>query len=121
MNLITRYGGGVLHKIWLENWLLSNILKLCGKVRLIGQGHAHGRGHVTPDLTCPKSKRTPSSTYCQQNPTTTGYCSWNDGVSSGGGTYCNANASQCLGCGNQSKWCTCVNQALTGCALAIFK
>ena len=55
MNLITRYGGGVLHKIWLENWLLSNILKLCDKVRFIGQGHAHGRGHVTPDLTCPKS------------------------------------------------------------------
>ena len=23
---------------------------------MIGQGHAHGRGHVTPDLTCPKSK-----------------------------------------------------------------
>lgn len=56
----------------------------------------------------------PVSTYCQSNPNTQ-YCSWNDGQSSGGGSYCNANATQCIACGNQSKWCTCKGTVLSGC------
>ena len=56
----------------------------------------------------------PSNTYCQANPGTD-YCSWNNGGSSGGGTYCNANQSQCIGCGNGSKWCVCNGDVLTGC------
>lgn len=60
----------------------------------------------------------PSNTYCEANPNTS-YCSWNNGISSGGGSYCNANSAQCIGCGNGSKWCICVNHTLLGCTGAI--
>lgn len=60
----------------------------------------------------------PSNTYCQQNPNAQ-YCSWDDGKSSAGGAYCNANATQCIACGGGSKWCVCNNQVLTGCQSGI--
>jgi hypothetical protein len=70
---------------------------------------------ISADLTAPLlTGAPPSNTYCQDNPDTS-YCSWNNGISSGGGTYCNANASQCISCGNSSKWCVCHGQVLAGC------
>jgi hypothetical protein len=44
--------------------------------------------------------------YCSQNPSVSGYCSWDDG-STAGSDYCNTDKSTCLGCGNSPKWCTC--------------
>lgn len=55
-----------------------------------------------------------SNTYCQAHPGTN-YCSWNNGQSSAGGSYCNASASQCTGCGGGSKWCVCNGQTLSEC------
>ncbi len=70
---------------------------------------------ISADLTSPLLTGTPpSNTYCQEN-AGAAYCSWNNGISSGGGAYCNANKSQCIGCGNGSKWCVCNGQVLTGC------
>jgi len=60
----------------------------------------------------------PSNTYCQTNPGTM-YCSWDNGKTSAGGSYCNANSAQCIGCGGGSKWCTCDNQTLIGCQAGI--
>jgi hypothetical protein len=72
---------------------------------------------ISANLTNPLlSGPSPDSTFCQENPTVSGYCSWNNGESSGGGSYCNANSTQCINCGNSSKWCTCVDLVLTGCA-----
>ena len=72
---------------------------------------------ISADLTKPLlSGPPPSSTYCQQNPSISGYCSWNNGISSAGGSYCNANATQCLACSpGASKWCICMDKILTGC------
>ena len=70
---------------------------------------------ISADLTSPLlTGAPPSNTYCQSNPGTD-YCSWNNGISSGGGSYCNANAAQCISCGNGSKWCVCIGPVLTGC------
>lgn len=70
---------------------------------------------ISADLTAPLLTGTPpSNTYCQDNPSTS-YCSWNNGQSSAGGSYCNANAVQCIGCGGGSKWCVCNGQTLVGC------
>lgn len=70
---------------------------------------------ISANLSTPLLTGTPpSNTYCQTNPGA-GYCSWNNGISSAGGTYCNANASQCIGCGGGSKWCVCHGQTLAGC------
>lgn len=75
---------------------------------------------ISANLTAPLlSGPPPVSTYCQANPGAT-YCSWNNGISSAGGTYCNANSTQCIACGGGSKWCTCDNQTLKGCQSAIF-
>ena len=72
---------------------------------------------ISADLTKPLlSGPPPDSTFCQENPSVSGYCSWNNGESNGGGSYCNANSTQCLNCGNSSKWCTCVDLVLTGCS-----
>lgn len=56
----------------------------------------------------------PSGNYCQQNPNASGFCSWNNGQSSGG-TYCNQSQTICLGCGNSPKWCGCKNGQVTTC------
>lgn len=56
----------------------------------------------------------PSTTYCQIVPNAH-FCSWNNGQTSAGGSYCNANAAQCLACGGGSKWCVCNGQSLVGC------
>jgi hypothetical protein len=70
---------------------------------------------ISANLTTPLlAGAPPSNTYCQSNPGTD-YCSWNNGISSGGGVYCNTNASQCISCGNGAKWCVCNGQTLTGC------
>lgn len=70
---------------------------------------------ISANLTIPMLTGTPPpTTYCQQNPGTE-YCSWNNGISTGGGGYCNANSSQCISCGNGAKWCVCTGSTLTGC------
>lgn len=70
---------------------------------------------ISTTLTAPLlSGPPPSSTYCQSNPNAQ-YCSWNNGISSAGGSYCNANSTQCIGCGGGAKWCVCHGQVLTGC------
>ncbi|MBL7480378.1 hypothetical protein [Legionella bononiensis] len=71
---------------------------------------------ISANLTAPLLTGTPpSSTYCQSNPGTS-YCSWNNGTTSAGGSYCNANQSQCINCGGGSQWCICNGQTLTGCS-----
>ena len=71
---------------------------------------------ISANLTAPLlTGPPPSNTYCQANPGTD-YCSWNNGISSAGGSYCNANASQCIGCGGGSKWCVCNGSTLSGCS-----
>lgn len=71
---------------------------------------------ISADLSAPLlTGPPPSNTYCQSNPNAQ-YCSWNNGISSAGGEYCNANSAQCIGCGGGSKWCVCNGQTLTGCA-----
>ena len=70
---------------------------------------------ISASLTAPLlSGPAPSNTYCQDNNNAT-YCSWNNGISSAGGSYCNANAVQCIACGGGSKWCVCNGQVLQGC------
>ena len=53
--------------------------------------------------------------YCTENASFSGgFCSWNQGQSSGSGS-CNESKSQCISCGNAANWCTCENGKLLGC------
>lgn len=84
----------------------------CGNVSVSQPNY---EASISANLTEPLlTGASPSNTYCQDNPGTD-YCSWNNGISSGGGSYCNANESQCIGCGNSSKWCVCKGAVLVGC------
>ena len=62
----------------------------------------------------------PSNTYCQEHPSIS-YCSWDNGNTSSGGSYCNANVAQCIQCGKDSgsKWCVCHDKTLQGCQAGI--
>lgn len=73
---------------------------------------------ISANLTEPLLKgAAPSNNYCQLNPSFSGgYCSWDKGKSSAGGSYCNASESNCLNCGNYPQWCVCVNGYLSGCS-----
>jgi hypothetical protein len=74
---------------------------------------------ISANLTAPLlSGAPPVSTYCESNPNAQ-YCSWNNGISSAGGSYCNANSSQCIACGGGSKWCICNGQTLKRCQSGI--
>lgn len=70
---------------------------------------------ISASLSAPLlSGQPPSNTYCEQN-VNAQYCSWNNGESSAGGSYCNANQAQCIQCGGGSKWCICSGSTLKTC------
>lgn len=71
---------------------------------------------ISADLTAHLLNGAPPSTnYCQDH-SGVSFCIWNNGQSSGGGTYCNTDRALCISCGNNSKWCVCNGNILNGCS-----
>lgn len=61
----------------------------------------------------------PNDHYCKNNPNFSGgFCTWNKGQSSGGGSYCNESEANCISCGNHAAWCICKQGQLCDCVLS---
>ena len=85
----------------------------CGNV---SQSVPNYQASISANLTNPLlTSPPPTNNYCQQNPSVTGFCSWDKGQSSGS-NYCNQSDPICISCGNSAQWCTCSDGQLISCS-----